>query len=132
MEQNEVQVQINDMEKFQTFLYSGDMKFLYFLILLMVVDIITGLAKALKNGNLWSRKSMYGIGRKMLVFCIIIVANILDQILGLQNGLLMVTVFFYIANEMLSIVENCAEMNVLVPQQVRDKLKVMQDTNKKE
>lgn len=132
MEQNEVQVQINDMEKFQTFLYSGDMKFLYFLILLMAVDVITGLAKAFKNGNLWSRKSMYGIGRKMLVFCIIIVANILDQILGLQNGLLMVTVFFYIANEMLSIVENCAEMNVLVPQQVRDKLKVMQDTNKKE
>lgn len=130
MKDNQVSVQITDLDTFQSFLYNGDMKFLYFLMILMMIDVVTGLAKAVKNGNLWSRKSMYGIGRKMLIFCIIIVANILDQILNLQNGLLMITVIFYIANEMLSIVENCAEMNVLVPEQIREKLKVMKEDNK--
>lgn len=130
--ENEVSVQVKDLDTIQTFFYAGDMKFIYFLILLMFIDIITGLAKAIKNGNLWSKKSMYGIGRKSMIFCIIILANVIDQIMGLQNGLLMISVFYYIAHEGLSIIENCAEMNVLVPEQIKDKLKVMEDKNKKE
>lgn len=130
--ENEVSVQLKDLTELQSFFYGGDMKFLYFLILLMLIDIITGLAKAIKNGNLWSKKSMYGVGRKMMIFCIIILANVIDQIMSLQNGLLMITVFYYIAHEGLSIIENCAEMDVLVPEQIKDKLKVMEDNNKKE
>lgn len=130
--ENEVSVQLTDLDTIQTFFYAGDMKFIYFLILLMFIDIVTGLAKAIKNGNLWSKKSMYGIGRKSMIFCIIILANVIDQIMGLQNGLLMMSVFYYIAHEGLSIIENCAEMNVLVPEKIKDKLKVMEDKNKKE
>lgn len=130
--ENEVSVQLTDLDTIQTFFYAGDMKFIYFLILLMFIDIVTGLAKAIKNGNLWSKKSMYGIGRKSMIFCIIILANVIDQIMGLQNGLLMMSVFYYIAHEGLSIIENCAEMDVLVPEQIKDKLKVMEDKTKKE
>lgn len=128
--ENEVSVQLTDLDTIQTFFYAGDMKFIYFLILLMFIDIVTGLSKAIKKGNLWSKKSMYGIGKKMMIFCIIILANVIDQIMALQNGLLMITVFYYIAHEGLSIVENCAEMDVLVPEQIKDKLKVMEDKNK--
>lgn len=130
--ENEVSVQLTDLDTIQSFFYAGDMKFIYFLILLMFIDIVTGLAKAIKNGNLWSKKSMYGIGRKSMIFCIIILANVIDQIMSLQNGLLMMSVFYYIAHEGLSIIENCAEMDVLVPEQIKDKLKVMEDKNKKE
>ena len=98
---------------------------------LMCLDVITGLFKAIKNDNLWSRKSMYGIARKMLIFCIIILANIIDQILNLQGGLLIITIIYYIANECLSIIENCAEMGVGVPHQIVDRLKVMKDDNDK-
>lgn len=132
---NEIKVKITDqhhfIEQFRTFIYSGDLKILYFLMVLMVLDVITGLAKALKNGNLWSRKSMYGIARKMLIFCIIILANIIDQILNLHGGLLIITIIYYIANECLSIIENCAEMGVGVPPQIVEKLKVMKDNNDK-
>ncbi|PWZ95289.1 holin, partial [Staphylococcus pseudintermedius] len=77
--------------------------------------VITGLAKAIKNRKLGSRKSMFGYARKMLIFCIVILANMIDQILNANSGIVMVTIFFYIANEGLSIVENCAEMGVLIP-----------------
>ncbi|WNM55557.1 hypothetical protein CoNPh34_CDS0026 [Staphylococcus phage S-CoN_Ph34] len=73
---------------------------------------------------------MYGFGRKILVFCIIILANIIDQILNLNSGLLMITIFYYIANEGLSIVENCAEMGILIPDEIGEKLKVIRNNDK--
>jgi len=121
----ELHVEYTHSDLFHTFIYGGDLTLLYFLMVLMAIDIITGLAKAFKNKDLWSRKSMYGFGRKILIFCIIILANIIDQILKLNNGLVMVTIFFYIANEGLSIVENCAEMGVLIPNEIGEKLKVI-------
>ncbi|HDS3929011.1 TPA: phage holin family protein [Staphylococcus aureus] len=113
------------------FIYAGDLKLLYFLFVLMFIDIFTGIAKAIKNHNLWSKKSMKGFAKKLLVFCIIILANIIDQILQLKGGLLMITIFYYIANEGLSIVENCAEMDVLVPEQIKEKLKVIKNDSEK-
>ncbi|MFO3694359.1 phage holin family protein, partial [Staphylococcus felis] len=67
-------VHVTETEAFRTFVYAGEMKLLYFLMILMAVDVITGLAKAIKNKKLWSRKSLFGYARKMLIFCIIILA----------------------------------------------------------
>ncbi|MFY0742171.1 phage holin family protein [Solibacillus silvestris] len=106
----------------------GGVKFLHLLLLLMGLDIITGIFKALKNGNLWSRKSLFGYARKILVLIVIIVANIIDQVLSLGGTLTFATVLFYIANEALSITENMAELEVLVPQNLAEKLKVIEAT----
>lgn len=127
---NKVEVQIQSLKTFQDFFYSGDEKFLYFLIILMCVDIITGFAKAIKNENLWSKRSFRGIAKKTLIFCIIILANVIDMILNLNGALITLTVLYYIANEGVSIVENCAEMGILVPEQIREKLKVMNEEDK--
>lgn len=104
----------------------GGVKFIDLLLVLMLLDIITGIFKALKNGNLWSRKSLFGYARKILVLIVIIVANIIDQVLSLSGTLTFATVLFYIANESLSIVENMAQLGVLVPQQLAEKLKVIE------
>lgn len=103
----------------------GGVKFLHLLLLLMGLDIITGVFKAIKNGNLWSRKSLFGYARKLLILIVIITANIVDQVLSLSGTLTFATVLFYIANEALSIVENMAQLGVLVPQQLAEKLKVI-------
>ncbi|REI19574.1 holin [Staphylococcus felis] len=122
-------VHVTETEAFRTFIYAGEMKLLYFLMVLMAIDVITGLAKAVKNKKLWSRKSLFGYARKMLIFCIIILANVIDQIIGTNGGIVMVTIFFYIANEGLSIVENCAEMGVLIPKEIAEKLAVIKNEN---
>ncbi|WP_323706590.1 phage holin family protein [Mammaliicoccus sciuri] len=121
----EIRVKFTESEAFHTFIYAGDIKLMWFLMILMGLDIVTGLSKAVKNKSLWSRKSMFGFARKMMIFCIIVLANIIDQILGLNGGLLMITIFYYIANEGLSIIENCAEMGVLVPKEIAEKLQVI-------
>lgn len=127
MEQNEVQVKIEDMDAFQNFIYSGDMYLLYAVLIFMGIDIITGWAKALKNGNLWSTKSVYGTGRKLLALFVVIIANIVDNILDLNGIVIIAIMYYYIATEGLSILENLAEMNVPFPEQIKDKLEVLKD-----
>ena len=124
---NEIQVKIEDMDAFQNFIYSGDMYLLYAVLIFMAIDIITGWAKALKNGNLWSTKSVYGAGRKVLALFVVIIANIIDNILNLNGALILVIMFYYIATEGLSILENLAEMNVPFPKQIKEKLEVLKN-----
>ena len=124
---NEIQVKIEDMDAFQNFIYSGDMYLLYAVLIFMGIDIITGWAKALKNGNLWSTKSVYGAGRKVLALFVVIIANIIDNILNLNGALILVIMFYYIATEGLSILENLAEMNVPFPKQIKEKLEVLKN-----
>lgn len=113
---------LEHLEAARFFLF-GEVKFLHLLLLLMALDIITGVFKAWKNENLWSRKSLFGYARKVLVLVVIILANVIDQILGLQGAVTYATVLFYIANEGLSILENLAQVGVLVPNNLAKKLK---------
>lgn len=109
----------------------GAVKFLDLLAILMVVDIITGVLKAIKEKRLRSRSALYGYARKVGVFLIIILANIIDVILGLNGAVAFITVLFYIANEGLSIIENLAQIGVKVPSVIADKLHVIQSESEK-
>ena len=128
----DVKIKIIQSEEFKTFLYAGDLKLLYVLILLMVLDIITGVIKAIKDGRLWSRKGLFGYSRKMLIFVIIIVSNVIDQILNMSGGLIMATILFYIANEALSRNEKCAAMGVLEPKKLAERLTVINKEKEKQ
>lgn len=121
-------MRFTETKAFHTFIYAGDLKLLYFLMILMGLDIATGIGKAIKNKNLWSRKSLFGFSRKIFIFIIVILSNIIDQILALNGGLVVLTIFFYIANEGLSIIENCSEMGVLIPKEIAEKLNVIKET----
>ena len=113
---------LDHLEAARFFLF-GDVKFLHLLLLLFALDIVTGLFKAWKNKNLWSRKSLFGYAKKILVLVVIILANVVDQVLHLDGLVSYATVIFYIANEGLSILENVAELDVLVPEKLKEKLK---------
>lgn len=115
-------VNLEHLEAARFFLF-GDVKFLHLLILLMLLDIVTGIFKAIKQENLWSRKSLFGYARKILVLVVIILANVVDQILGLGGAVTYATVLFYIANEGLSIMENLAVVGVPFPDGLKKKLK---------
>lgn len=114
-------------DNFRTFIYSGDFNLITILLLLMLIDIITGLLKAIKHRELWSRKSLFGYARKILVFLIITVANLLDLMMGLNGTLVLATVTFYILNEVLSIAENSAQLGLPLPQKLLDVIQVVQE-----
>lgn len=102
------------------------------LLLLSVIDVLTGIIKAWKIGKLRSRTAWLGYVRKMLSFVVVIVANIIDQIMTLNGVLTLGTVLFYIANEGLSIVENLAQIGVEIPASITDRLHVIESDSQKE
>lgn len=116
-------------EVFKTYVYSGELKLIYMLVILMVIDIITGVLKALVQKKLWSRKSTYGFGRKILVFFIIVLANIVDNVFNFNGVLLYASVIFYIINECLSIIENYALLGGKIPKQLEETLELLQEKN---
>lgn len=115
-----------DLQLVHTYLF-GDVKYIDLLALSMLIDILTGVAAAWKEKRLRSRAALFGYFRKIGVFGIIIAANIIDIILNLNGAVAMASVLFYICNEILSIVENCAIMGLKVPSVIVDKLQVIKD-----
>ncbi|WP_019243635.1 MULTISPECIES: phage holin family protein [Bacillus] len=125
-------IEAGSLDIVQTYLFGG-VKFLDLLVLLMLVDIVTGIMKAIKDKRLRSRTALFGYARKIGIFGVIILANIIDKILGLNGAVAIATVLFYIANEGLSIIENLAQIGVKVPKIISDKLHVIEsedDENK--
>ena len=96
--------------------------FLYALIIFVVTDYFTGILAAGIRKELSSEVGFKGIAKKVCIFVLVGIANIIDTQI-LQNGAAIRTavVFFYLANEGLSCLENAAVIGLPVP----DKLKEM-------
>jgi toxin secretion/phage lysis holin len=126
MEETSLFLNFETLDLAKTYLF-GNVKFLDLLVLLSVADIFTGVIKAWKEKRLRSREAWFGYVRKMLSFLVVIVANVIDQILGLNGVLTFGTVLFYIANEGLSIAENLAQIGVKIPKSITDRLQVIEN-----
>ena len=104
--------------------------FLYTLIALVIVDYITGVVAAGLRHELSSEVGFTGIAKKIMVFAIVGVANVLDHHI-LQQGSVLRTmaIFFYVANEGMSIIENADKIGIAVPQPLRRILKQLKEDN---
>ena len=92
------------------------------LLIVMVVDYLTGIASAIYNKNLSSKIGLKGILKKFSYLCVVALSVVIDNLTG-QNGLIRtLVIYFFVANDGLSIIENMAEMNVKLPQKLIDAL----------
>ncbi|WEY97121.1 phage holin family protein [Bacillus subtilis] len=128
MEETTVFINFETLDLARIYLFGG-VKYLDLLLVLSIIDVITGVIKAWKFKKLRSRSSWFGYVRKMLSFLVVIVANIIDTILNLNGVLTFGTVLFYIANEGLSITENLAQIGVKIPATITDRLHVIENDN---
>ena len=88
----------------------------------MVVDYLTGIASAIYNKNLSSKIGLKGILKKFGYLCVVALSVVIDNLTG-QSGLIRsLVIYFFVANDGLSIIENMAEMNVKLPQKLIDSL----------
>ncbi len=103
---------------------------LYALIALVTVDYITGVFCAINERKLSSAVGFKGIARKITIFILVGVANILDvQILGQAGVIRAAVIFFYLSNEGISLLENATMLGLPVPDKLRN---VLEQLNKKE
>jgi toxin secretion/phage lysis holin len=125
-----MELNLESIQILHTYLFGG-VKFLDLLALAMGIDIVTGVLKAIKEKRLRSRTAWFGYVRKIGVFGVIILANIIDIVLSLNGALAIFTVVFYIGNEGLSILENLTQIGVKVPKVISEKLQVIQSEEQK-
>jgi toxin secretion/phage lysis holin len=84
------------------------------LVLFVILDYITGVIAAWYEKKLNSDVGLRGITKKVLIFVVIAVAVSLDKVIG-QTILRSLAIFFYIANEGLSVLENLGRAGVAIP-----------------
>ena len=94
----------------------------YSLIIVIVIDYLTGIGSAIYNNELSSKIGLKGILKKFCYLLIVALAVVIDNLLG-QSGLIRsLVIYFFVANDGLSIIENMAKMNVKLPQKLIDAL----------
>jgi toxin secretion/phage lysis holin len=99
-----------------TMLYGGWSELLTALCIFMAVDFITGWIASGIEGKLSSNVGFKGIARKMSILLIVAMGHLMDNVLGTQNELFESTcIYFYLANEALSILENTGRMGLPIP-----------------
>ena len=102
------------------------------LVVFAVVDYITGVMCAISDKKLSSEVGFRGICRKVLIFFLVGVANILDvQVIGTGSILRTAIIFFYLSNEGVSLLENAAHLGLPVPQKLKDVLEQLHDRAEK-
>ena len=93
----------------------------YALLLFVAADYVTGVMCAVVDKRLSSEIGFKGICKKVLIFVLVGLANILDvQIIGTGCVLRTAVIFFYISNEGVSLLENAAHLGLPVPEKLKD------------
>ena len=92
------------------------------LLIVIVIDYLTGIASAIYNKELSSKMGFKGIIKKFSYLLVVALSVVIDNLLG-QSGLIRsLVIYFFVANDGLSIIENIAEMNIKLPQKLIDAL----------
>ena len=101
---------------------------MYALIAFVAVDYITGIMCAIVDKRLSSAVGFKGICKKVLIFLLVGVANILDvNIIGSGSVLRTAAIFFYLSNEGVSLLENASHLGLPVPNAIKEVLQQLHD-----
>lgn len=95
------------------------------LLFLVILDYVTGLAASGSEGKLKSKIGLIGIARKVFIFAMVAVGHLVDGILGDGHMFRDAVAFFYIANELLSIIENGGRLGAPIPPAIRQAIEVL-------
>ena len=105
---------------------------IYALVAFVVIDYLTGVMCAITDKTLSSAVGFRGICRKVLIFLLVGLANILDtNVIGTGSVLRTAAIFFYISNEGVSLLENAAHLGLPVPGAVKDVLEQLHNRAEK-
>ncbi|MCM1497132.1 MAG: phage holin family protein [Clostridium sp.] len=105
---------------------------LYALVAFVVIDYITGVMCAGIDHKLSSEVGFKGICRKVLIFLLVGIANILDvQVIGTGSVLRTAVIFFYISNEGVSLLENAGHLGLPIPEKMKEILEQLHDRSEK-
>ncbi|GGD54155.1 phage holin family protein [Paenibacillus nasutitermitis] len=98
------------------------------LLVAMGIDYITGISAAMiEQKGLSSLVGAWGIAKKGIMLLVILLAHRIDVLFGLQNMAMGGAIYFYLANELISITENLGRIGVPMPDKLRQLIEVLKN-----
>lgn len=114
-----------------TFAFGEWTSLLGFFLLTIIVDYITGIIASIKEKQgLSSEVGFWGLAKKGLMLLIIMLAHQMDVVLD-TDFIMTGSIYFYIANELISITENYGKMGLPLPEVIRKLITVLKDKGQK-
>ncbi|MFX3633840.1 MAG: holin family protein [Candidatus Pristimantibacillus sp.] len=111
-----------------TFSFGGWMESLTLLVVAMAIDYVSGITASIKDGRgLNSLFGAWGLARKGLMLLVILLAHRIDILLGTSHATMGAAIYFYIANELISIIENYGRIGLPLPERLRKIIEVLKN-----
>lgn len=104
-------------------------KILWALVVLMVLDYVMGVIKAIYKKELSSSVGFKGLLKKISILVIVALSNVIQELMGGNIAIREIVIMFYIANEGISILENVAAVSTKMPQALKDILLQLRGDN---
>ena len=105
---------------------------LFVLVAFSAADYITGVMCAIADHKLSSAIGFRGICRKVMIYTLVGVAHLLDAyVIGNGAVLRTATIFFYLSNEGLSLLENAAYLGLPIPEPLKAVLVQLHERSEK-
>lgn len=121
----------NEKKLLEFFMGTENADHLYILILLVILDYITGICVAIHQKRLSSKIGFKGISLKVMIFVVLSMCHVLDgYLLGDGSTIQAMTILFYCANEVVSILENSVAIGLPLPQKLKEVLLSFKAKNK--
>lgn len=100
------------------------------LLIAIAIDYVSGLIKAYVTKTLDSKIGFKGILKKIGILCIVCLAVLLDRITGESGAIRTLVIYYFVANEGLSILENLSIAGLPIPQSIKKALQALKKENK--
>ena len=106
---------------------------LFTLLVFVTADYITGVMCAIIDKRLNSKEGFQGICRKVIIFLLVGIAQMIDvNVIATGSVLRSAVIFFYLSNEGLSVLENSAHLGLPIPEKLKDVLEQLHHREDKE
>lgn len=115
---------------FLTFIFGDWDVALQCLVIAIALDYISGIIKAFVNKELSSKIGVKGILKKVGVLVVVALAVLIDKITGESGAVRTLVIYYFVANEGLSIVENLGEAGLPIPDVIKKALKSLKNESK--
>lgn len=97
------------------------------LLVFIALDYISGIIKACTNKELSSKIGFRGILKKVSILIIVAVGVLVDRITGDSGTVRSLVIYYFVANEGLSIIENLSQTGLPIPKSIKNALKILKD-----
>lgn len=88
------------------------------LLIAIVIDYITGIIKAYVTKELSSKLGLKGILKKIGVLCLVALSVLIDHVTGETGAVRTLVIYYFVANEGLSIIENLGKSGIPIPKKL--------------